>query len=114
MHRYVDNAGLNVDLLDLMNETGNALGDFHAARRNSRQYDVCQLRVPLNDFVRNSSKRSTNCLRVHDRDGGTGCLLFCLFHWLPWRPRRIALKEQKKQKTSGAAVAIMKIGRAHV
>src|SRR5439155_4757538 len=70
VHRHVDHARLEVDLFDLVDKTGDALRNLHAARGNSCEHDFFKLRVPLDDFVRNPPKRPTNCLRVHDSDGG--------------------------------------------
>jgi hypothetical protein len=94
MHRYVDHAGLNLSLFDLVNGSGDSPRDLHSTRRNSREHNLLKLRVALDNFVRNPSKRATNCFRVHDRDGGWR-ILFWLLHAFPWRPHRIALKEQK-------------------
>src|SRR6266513_6287683 len=94
MHRHVDNPGLNLDLLDLVNERRNAPSDLHTARRNSREHDFLQPGISLNDFVRNPSKRATNCLRLHYWRG-VWWIVFWLIHAFPWRPHGIALKEQK-------------------
>jgi hypothetical protein len=70
MHRYVDNARLNIDVRNLANKSSDSPRDLHTARGDSGQRDLLKLRVLLNDLVRDSSKRATNCLRVHDGDSG--------------------------------------------
>src|SRR5207245_2648207 len=97
VHRHVNHSGFEVDLFDLVNKTGDAPRNLHATGGNSCEHDLFQLRVALDYFVRNPPKRPTNCLRVHDWDGGRW-ILFFLFHAFPWRPRWIALKEQKNQE----------------
>src|SRR5204863_3109598 len=98
MHRHINHAGLNIDVFDLANKSGDSLRDLHATRRNSREHNFLKLRVALDNFVRNPSKRATNCFRVHDWDGG-GWILFCLLHAFPWRPRGIGLKEKFRRRT---------------
>jgi hypothetical protein len=103
MHRYVDDASLNVNVRDLANEGGDAPRDLYTARRNSREDNVLKFAtanpscggpgISLSDLVRDPSKRATNCIRVHDGDGGWW-ILFCLVHAFPWRPHRITLKEK--------------------
>jgi len=93
MHCDVDHAGLNVDLPNLANEAGDASRQLDTSRGNSGEHNFLKLRISLNDFVRNPSKRATNCLRVHDWDRGWW-VLFYLVHAFPWRPHRIALKEK--------------------
>jgi hypothetical protein len=93
MHRHIDDASLNIDLFDLINERRDSSRDLHATRRNSREHNFLKLRVSFDNFVRNPPKRATHCFRVHDRDGG-GRILSCLLHVFPWRPRGIALKEK--------------------
>ena len=70
MHRYIDDAGIDISFLDLANESRDSARDLHAARRNPREHDVFELRVSLDDLVRNPAERPTNCFRVHDRDAG--------------------------------------------
>ena len=70
MHRYIDHAGLNIDLFDLVNKCGDPPGDLHAARGNSGEHYLFKPGIPFNDFVRNPPKRSANCFRVHDRERG--------------------------------------------
>jgi len=93
MHRYINYASLNVDVLDVMNKRGDSLRDFHTAQRNSSEDNLFELWISLSDFVRNPSKHATNFLRVHYQDSGWW-ILFWLVHAFPWRPRRIALKEK--------------------
>jgi hypothetical protein len=70
MHCHINHAGLNIDVFDLANKSGDSPPDLHATRRNSREHNFLKLRVALDNFVRNPSKRATHCFRVHDRDGG--------------------------------------------
>src|SRR6266567_1357709 len=98
MHRHIDDTSFDIDLFDLLNERRDSLRDLHATRRNSREHNFLKLRVALDNFVRNPSKRATNCFRVHDWDGG-GWILFCLLHAFPWRPRGIGLKEKFRRRT---------------
>jgi len=93
MHRYINYASLNVDVLDVMNKRGDSLRDFHTAQRNSSEDNLFELWISLSDFVRNPSKRVTNFLRVHYQDSGWW-ILFWLVHAFPWRSRGIALKEK--------------------
>src|SRR5207247_5580941 len=96
MHRYINYASLNVDVLDVMNKRGDSLRDFHTAQRNSSEDNLFELWISLSDFVRNSSKRVTNFLRVHYQDSGWW-ILFWLVHAFPWRPRGIVLKEKNQE-----------------
>ena len=87
---------LSADVINISATTssltkGETLKD--TARGNSRKHQLFERRISLNDFVRNPAKRATDCLRVHDGDGGLW-ILFCLFHAFPSRPRGIALKEK--------------------
>src|SRR5262249_30115974 len=93
VHRYIDNAGLNIDVLDVVNKRGDSPRDFHTAQRNSRQDNVFELSISLSDFVGNPSKRATNFRRVHKQDSGWR-ILFWLVHGFPWRSHWIALKEK--------------------
>src|SRR5947207_11997886 len=94
MHRYINYASLKFDVLDVMNERGDSLRDFHTAQRNSSEDNLFELWISLSDFVRNPSKHATNFLRVHYQDSGWR-ILFWLVHAFPWRPLWIALKEKK-------------------
>src|SRR6266581_5476322 len=98
MHRYINYASLNVDVLDVMNKRGDSLRDFHTAQRNSSEDNLFELWISLSDFVRNPSKHATNFLRVHYQDSGWR-ILFWLVHAFPWRPRGIALKEKIRRRT---------------
>src|SRR5215472_8020856 len=91
MHRHVDDASFDVDLVNLANEHRDVTRELHAARWNSSEHDPFRMRISLDDFVRNPPQRAANGLRVHDRDGGRW-ILFSWFHTIPWRPHRIALK----------------------
>jgi hypothetical protein len=68
MHRDIDDAGVDISFLDLANETRDSARDLHAARRNPSEHYVFEVRVSLDDLVRNPAQRATNCFRVHDRD----------------------------------------------
>src|SRR6266702_3933818 len=98
MHRYINYASLNVDVLDVMNKRGDSLRDFHTAQRNSSEDNLFELWISLSAFVRNPSKRVTNFLRVHYQYSGWW-ILFWLVHAFPWRPRGIALKEKIRRRT---------------
>jgi len=68
MHRHVDHAGLDFDFLDLLNKSSDAPCNLYTPRGNSREYDFFELRITLDDFVRNAPQRTTNCLPVQDGD----------------------------------------------
>jgi hypothetical protein len=53
MHRYIDDAGLDISFLDLANESRNSACDLHAARRNPCEHYAFEVRVSLDDLVRN-------------------------------------------------------------
>jgi len=76
MHCDVDHARIDLNLLDLSNKTSDAAGNFIATRWNSGQNNRAQIRIALDDFVRDPPQRTTNRLRVHDRDGGKRRTLF--------------------------------------
>src|SRR6202011_6154092 len=76
MHCDVDHARIDLNLLDLSNKTSYAAGNFIATRWNSGQNNRAQIRIALDDFVRDPPQRTTNRLRVHDRDGGRRRTLF--------------------------------------
>jgi hypothetical protein len=70
MHRYIDDTGVNISFLDLANESRESARDLHAARRNPREHYVLEMRISLDDLVRDPSQRTTNCFPLHDRGAG--------------------------------------------
>jgi hypothetical protein len=53
MHCYIDDAAIDISFLDLANESSESARDLHAARRNPREHYAFELRVSLDDLVRN-------------------------------------------------------------
>jgi hypothetical protein len=53
MHRYVDDACVDISFVGLANETCDSARNLHAAGRNPRQHYAFELRVSLDDLVRN-------------------------------------------------------------
>ena len=75
MHRDIDDAGIDIRIFDLANESRDSDCDLNTARRNPCEHYAFEVRISLDDLVRNPAQCLTNCFRVHDRDAG-GWILF--------------------------------------
>jgi hypothetical protein len=53
MHRYVDDAGLDISFVALANELRDSARNLHAAGRNPREHYTFKVSVSLDDLVRN-------------------------------------------------------------
>jgi hypothetical protein len=53
VHRYIDDAGIDVSVPNLANKSRNSTCDFYAPRRNSREHQTFEVRISLDDLVRN-------------------------------------------------------------
>jgi hypothetical protein len=53
MHRYIDDAGVDISFLDLANESRDSTRELHAPRWNPREHYDFEVRVSLDDLVRN-------------------------------------------------------------
>jgi hypothetical protein len=53
MHRYIDDAGVDISFPDLTNESRDAACDFYATRGDSRQHYLFEIRITFDDLVRN-------------------------------------------------------------
>jgi hypothetical protein len=53
MHRYIDDAGLDISFVGLANEARDSTRDLHAAGRNPREQYTFKVPVSLDDLVRN-------------------------------------------------------------
>jgi hypothetical protein len=53
MHRDIDDAGFDISFINLANESRDSARDLHAARRNAREQYAFEVRVSLDDLVRN-------------------------------------------------------------
>ena len=76
VHGDVDHARIDLDLLDLSNKASDSAGNFIATRWNSGQNNRAQIRIALDDLVRDPPQRTANRFRVHDREGGRRRTLF--------------------------------------
>jgi len=53
MHCHVDDAGLDANVLDFPNESRDSARDLYAPLRNRREHNAFEVRVSLDDLVRN-------------------------------------------------------------
>jgi hypothetical protein len=53
MHRDIDDAGVDISVLDLANESRDSARELYTARWNPCKHYDFELRVSLDDFVRN-------------------------------------------------------------
>jgi hypothetical protein len=53
MHRYIDDAAIDISFPILANESRKSTRDLHAPRRNPCDYYAFEVRVSLDDLVRN-------------------------------------------------------------
>src|SRR5947208_9634516 len=51
VHRYVDDAGLDIDVFDPVDKSGDALRNLYSASANSSKYEYAERGVALDDFV---------------------------------------------------------------
>jgi hypothetical protein len=68
MHRDIDRPNLDVDLVYLANEFGDAPRDLATAQWNSSEDDRSQIGIALNNFVGDPPQGAANGFRVHDWD----------------------------------------------
>jgi hypothetical protein len=83
MHRDVDNARLDGSFSQRLDNAGDPPSDLDPTGWNSRQNYRTEFRVTLDDFVRDSPKRTVDSLAIHHRkSGGRGrrASLFFICH----------------------------------